>query len=61
MALQTAQIGLASPDMPAKKPPAQGEKPQKERFIEAAQEAGVSEEAFEQALGKVAPPKKPKR
>lgn len=46
--------------MAAKKPPAKGEKPQKERFIDAAKEAGVDAEAFERVMGKVAPPKKPK-
>ena len=44
--------------MAAKKPPKKGEKPQKERFIEAAKEAGVDSEAFERAMGKIAPPKK---
>lgn len=47
--------------MAAKKPPAKGEKPQKERFIEAAKEAGVDPEAFERAMDKLTPPKKPKR
>lgn len=47
--------------MAAKKPPAKGEKPQSERFKEAAKEAGVDGEAFERAMGKIAPPKKPKR
>ncbi len=46
--------------MPAKKPPAKGEKPQKERFIEAAKAACVDGEAFERAIEKMAPPKKPK-
>lgn len=48
--------------MPAKKPPPKDEKPQKERFIEAANKAGgVDAEAFEKAMGAIAPPKKPKR
>lgn len=47
--------------MAKKKPPDPQEKPQKDRFIEAAKEAGVDTEAFERALEKVAPPKKPKR
>lgn len=47
--------------MPAKKPPPKDEKPQKERFIEAGKKAGVDGDAFEKALGKIAPPKKPKR
>jgi len=47
--------------MPAKKPPPKDEKPQKERFIEAAKKAGVEADAFEKAMGKIAPPKKPKR
>lgn len=47
--------------MAAKKPPAKDEKPQSERFKEAAQEAGVDGEAFERVIGKIAPPKKPKR
>jgi hypothetical protein len=47
--------------MPAKKPPPKDEKPQKERFKEAAKKAGgVDADAFERALGKIAPPKKPK-
>ena len=46
--------------MPAKKPPAEDEKPQRERFIEAAREAGVDEtgEEFEKAFRKIAPPKR---
>lgn len=47
--------------MASKKPPPKGEKPQKERFIEAAKEAGVDGDAFERAMEKLAPPKKPKR
>lgn len=42
----------AAPDQPGK-----AEKPQRERFIEAAQEAGVTDESFEKALTKVAPAK----
>ena len=45
--------------MPAKKPPSKDEKPQKERFIEAAQKAGVDGSAFEKAVGKIAPPRQP--
>lgn len=47
--------------MPAKKPTDPKEKPQKQRFIEAARTAGVDETgaAFERAMGKIAPPKKP--
>ena len=33
------------------------EKPQRERFIEAATDAGVTDEGMEAALRKVAPPK----
>ena len=47
--------------MAAKKPPKKGEKPQSERFKEAAKEAGVDGDAFERVMGKIAPPKKPKR
>lgn len=47
--------------MPAKKPPPKNEKPQRERFIETAREAGVDDDAFERAIKKIAPPKKPKR
>lgn len=48
--------------MPAKKPPDPKQKPQKQRFIEAAKAAGgIDEDAFENAVGKVTPPKKPKR
>lgn len=41
--------------MPARKPPAPDEKPQRERFIETAQKIGASEdpEEFEQAFRKV--------
>lgn len=42
--------------MAAKKPPKKGEKPQKERFIEAANEAGVDTDAFERAMKKIVPP-----
>lgn len=44
--------------MAAKKPPKKGEKPQKERFIEAAKEAGVDPEAFERAMSRIVPSKK---
>lgn len=47
--------------MPAKKPRPKDEKPQKERFIEAAKAAGVDAEAFDKAIERVVPPKKPKR
>lgn len=45
--------------MPAKKPPDPKEKSQKERFIEAAREAGVDESGkeFERAIKKIIPPK----
>lgn len=44
--------------MPAKKPAAPDEKPQRERFIEAAREAGVDEtgKEFERAFKKIVPP-----
>lgn len=45
--------------MAAKKPPKKGEKPQKERFIEAAKKAGVDGDVFERVMGKVARPRKP--
>lgn len=43
-------------------PPSKGEapvdqKPQSERFIEAAKEAGVTDEGFDKAVRKIAPPK----
>lgn len=46
--------------MPRKKPPDPNEKPQKERFIEAAKKLGVDEsgEEFEKAFKKIVPPKK---
>jgi hypothetical protein len=48
--------------MPAKKPRPKDEKPQKQRFIEAAKKAEVDVEQFERALKKILPPpKKPKR
>lgn len=37
--------------------PPKPEKSQSERFIEAAREAGVTDEGFDKALSKVAPPK----
>lgn len=46
--------------MAAKKPPKKGEKPQKDRFIEAAKEAGVDGEQFERVMDRLTPPKKPK-
>jgi hypothetical protein len=47
--------------MPAKKPPPKDEKPQKERFIEAAKQAGVDEsgEGFEKTMRKLALKKRP--
>lgn len=45
--------------MPAKKPTDPKEKPQKQRFIEAAKKAGVGAEAFEQAMEKIAQPRRP--
>lgn len=48
--------------MPAKKPPDPKEKPQKQRFIEAAKAAEVDVEKFDRALKQLLPaPKKPKR
>ena len=47
--------------MPAKKPPPKDEKPQKERFIEAAKKAEVDGAAFERAIGRILPPKRPKK
>ncbi len=46
--------------MPKKKPPPPNEKPQRERFIEAAREAGVDEtgEEFEKAFRKIVPPRR---
>ncbi len=46
--------------MPARKPPAESETPQFERFIQTAQEIGASEtdEALDKALDRLAPPKK---
>lgn len=46
--------------MPAKKPPPIDEKPQRERFVEAAKAAEVDEsgKAFEKAVKKVVPPAK---
>ena len=45
----------ASPDQPG-----EVEKPQRERFIDAARKAGVTDEGFDRALSKVAPPKRKK-
>lgn len=47
--------------MPAKKPPDPEEKPQRQRFIEAAKKAGVDEDQFEKVMRKLLPAKKPKR
>jgi hypothetical protein len=48
--------------MPKKKPPAPNEKPQHERFKDAARKIGASDEkAFERAFGKIVPPVKPKK
>lgn len=47
--------------MPAKKPPDPKEKPQRDRFIEAAKNAGVDEEEFEGVMRKLLPAKKPKK
>jgi len=38
----------------------EAEKPQRERFIEAAREAGVTDEKLEAAVRKIAPPKRKK-
>lgn len=46
--------------IPPKPDKAAVEKPQKERFIEAATEAGVTDESLEKAMRKVAPPKRGK-
>ena len=47
--------------MPARKPPQPDEKPQRERFLEAAREHGTSEdpEVFERVFAKVVKPTKP--
>jgi hypothetical protein len=47
--------------MPAKKLPPKDAKPQKQRFIEAAKEAGVNGDDFERVMGKIVKPVKPKR
>lgn len=49
--------------MPAKKPPPKDEKPQHERFKEAAKEIGADESGaeFERAFGKIVAPVKPKK
>jgi hypothetical protein len=46
--------------MPKKKTPDPSEKPQRERFIEAAREHGVDEtgEEFERAFKKIVPPRR---
>jgi hypothetical protein len=44
--------------MAAKKPPKKGEKPQRERFVEAAKEAGVDGAAFERAMDRITPRQK---
>jgi hypothetical protein len=43
---------------PSKAAPPLDQKPQRERFIEAAREAGVTDESFDKALTKVAPPRR---
>jgi len=49
--------------MPKPKPPIKEEKPQRERFIETAEEVGTDEskEAFERAFKKIVPKAQPKR
>lgn len=49
--------------MPKKSPPDPNEKPQHERFKEAAKEIGADKnpEAFERAFGKIVPPVKPRK
>lgn len=47
--------------VPPKPKEAAVEKPQRERFIEAAREAGVTDEKMEEAVRKIAPPKKRKK
>lgn len=50
--------------MPARKPPPPGEKPQRERFIEAAREIGASEDpqvfewVFDKVMKRPSPPKR---
>jgi hypothetical protein len=48
--------------MPKKSPPKPDEKPQHERFKEAAREHGADESGkkFERAFGKIVPPVKPR-
>lgn len=59
MADKKPEAGRAPPKVP--KRPAHSSADQRERFIEAAQAAGVTDEGFDKALSKVAPPKrKPK-
>jgi hypothetical protein len=53
---------LRSPSpMPKKKPPDPGEKPQWERFVEAAKEVGFDEsgEEFERAFKRIVPERRP--
>lgn len=47
--------------MPAKKPPPKDETPQKQRFIDAAREAGADETGvkFDKAFKKIVPQKRP--
>jgi hypothetical protein len=45
--------------MPAKKTPPRDEKPQKQRFEEAARKAEVDPDKFERAMERIAPPKRP--
>lgn len=49
--------------MPARKPPLPDEKPQFDRFIEAARQigAGETDEALERAIRKIAPPRHPNK
>lgn len=48
--------------MPSKKPPPKDEKPQKQRFVEAAKKAGgVDGDAFERVMGRIAPEKRPRK
>lgn len=57
MADQKSKAGRVPPRKVAPDKSGEAEIPQRERFIEAAREAGVTDESFDKALSKVAPAK----
>lgn len=57
MANRKPKAPRVPPATPPPDQPGEVEKPQFERFLEAAEEAGVTDESLDKALRKIAPPK----